>query len=572
MFFTTSRARKVRRFRPTATVLEVRRPVSSLALLPTVVSREIGGAADEGPRSGADPDAGLRRDRDVVIRPFLEPSSQRLPEAAIIATSPGDHPPTMSSPAADAAGTPDLRVAGTARDGTGTIPPLIPRDTMALAPHAVEDLAPPPDAMGVPTPTPPVQAERTLPPGTIRPLALVPTPATDREANPDPTPASGAVEAAPWTVGSSRIGTSAYSGGGQQPGGSGNPGDPTVTVDGSNVIGGLARATVMSPGGETIDTVTWLITGAVEEQDYTNAEGKIVDFPYPKGPIEVNGGSSSISFFWDEDPGAHTVSAAVTYADPWSGGGTDSETVTIVQPTVGRFVADTYPLEWVLRNNGDPWGFKLGTWQPPYGFSLGASVALPNSANESGNYGYIQKISAEITITNEQSGAHTFDTGGLVLDNNPIFDDPEDHGWLGFGSWNSLRLNPGDTLAHTEWDPKSPFDTPQFPLLNANVGNQPDPPIEMELDVEFETYLVYRSGGGIWVGIGKVGPWTVSGHRRLDPTTGNWDEVEPPQPAAPAGSNTVTITGGAYGPEFVTWTNFFTNFEFSPPYPDPTFP
>ncbi|MEJ7637112.1 MAG: hypothetical protein WKF75_03755 [Singulisphaera sp.] len=43
-----------------------------------------------------------------------------------------------------------------------------------------------------------------------------------------------------------------------------------------------------------------------------------------------------------------------------------------------------------------------------------------------------------------------------------------------------------------------------------------DTATEMKIDMKFEDWLVYRSGGGIWVAIGTVGPLNVSGHVRVN--------------------------------------------------------
>lgn len=91
-----------------------------------------------------------------------------------------------------------------------------------------------------------------------------------------------------------------------------------------------------------------------------------------------------------------------------------------------------------------------------------------------------------------------------MLDNNPAFNGPNAQGWLAFGSWNSDSLNPGDTVSNIEWQTGSPIDLVTLKAPFANVMSSPDPPIEVELNAQFETWLVYRSGSGIWVGIGKV--------------------------------------------------------------------
>lgn len=424
------------------------------------------------------------------------------------------------------------------------------------------------------------RVENLAPAGAIRPLTLAPTRTAKSGADAwtaDSVQASTAIDTNSPLHGSSFVGYSAQSGGGGGGGGSGNPGDPTVTITGGNVVGGDATATVTAPGGATINQVTWAITGAVERQDYTNAQGRIVNLPNPKPPVTVNGGSSSLQFYWDASPGAHTVSATVTYAAPWSGGGSDSETLTVVAPTVNRLVLDSYPLAWVNDLARDPFGmtmqpgFTLEGQNPPgttvRGFSLGASVTLPNTANQSGNYGFIQLTSMDLTITNNQTGAHTLNTGGLVLDNNSGFRLPTDQGWLGFVSWYSDPVNPGATVLNTAWTTGSPIDVVRLPVRNANVMGNPDPPIEMKIDVEFEDWLVYRSGNGIWVGIGKVGPLTVSGHQRFDAATKTWVEVAAPTP----GGLGVVVRGGPVGPQFVTWTGYLTSFDFSPPYPNPSF-
>ena len=426
-------------------------------------------------------------------------------------------------------------------------------------------------------------------PGVIRPVSLAP--AANANGVPpgtyaNPTGSVAVVASGAMTSGSAHIitprdGSGSGGGGG---GGSGNPGNPTVTVNGDNVVGGPTTATVVAPGGATFDSVSWKITGAAKSQSYTNASGTTADLPNPSAG-NSGGVSSSISFFWNATTGPETVVATVTYAAPFTGGGTsNTATVTVIAPAVtpNKFVIDSQPLVWLpnINGTGKP-GFTLQSTPPPptppdppvpivNGFSLGSEVTLPGTANQSGHYGFIQMVNATLTVTNKSTGPHVLTTNGFVLDNNPQFFLPNDSGWLSFGSWTSPQLNPGDTFSLPAWTkqvngPNSPVDTPGLAAPSATVAGLPDPPIEMNINVQFYDWLIYQSGSGLWVGIGKTNILTITGDEKLDPATNTWAPVG----ALIPGDKGVIVFGGPAGPTFVTWTGYLTATDFNPPYPNP---
>jgi hypothetical protein len=357
------------------------------------------------------------------------------------------------------------------------------------------------------------------------------------------------------------------------PNGYGNPGNPNLYLSGDNMVGGKATAVVTAAGGATITSVTWNIVGAVKGQDYTNASGAIIPLGNTAN-LPVSGPSTGISFYWNATPGNHAVTVTVTYGGMWSGSGSASVNTTVVQPTVSRFVLDSYGLNWDGNLNSPqagPPGFMLSDTQTSKGFSLGATVSLPATARYPGNFGFIQLISTTITITNQNTGVHTMSTGGYVLDNNPQYNTPNGAGWLGFGSWNSLLVPPGGSQTITEWTiPGAPIDAPQIPTFEANAGGSPDPAIEIEWDASFADWLIYHTStpdSGLWVGLAITPLFSVHGHEQFNTTTQTWSPVGTQSPSQPG----VIVTGfpNPNGPQFVNWTNYMTNFNYSPPYPTP---
>lgn len=352
-------------------------------------------------------------------------------------------------------------------------------------------------------------------------------------------------------------------------GGSGNPGNPILGVSGGNVVGAAVSASVTAPGVATFQTVTWNISGAETSQSYTNQTGTTTDLPNPT-PGTSGTGSSAIKFYWNATAGAHTVTATVTYAAPFTGGGTSNTvTFTVVAPTVtvNKLLIDSYPLVWQTNVDGaNHPGFTLQGTSGSNGFSLGSEVTLPNTATESGNYVFIQMASATLTVTNQSTGPHTLTTGGFVLDNNPQFTTPTSAGWLAY-AWTSDPVNPGGTVSVAAWsqNPTAPVDQPKLPAPSANTASGPDLPIEMNINLQFYDWLVYRSGSGIWVGIGKTNTLTVTGDEKLNTTTNTWAPVGALTPTA---GGTI-VYGGPAGPLFVTWTGYMTATDFSPPYSRP---
>ena len=278
------------------------------------------------------------------------------------------------------------------------------------------------------------------------------------------------------------------------------------------------------------------------------------------------------------NPGNPTVTVVptVTYAAPFTGGGTsNTATVTVIAPAVtpGKFVIDSNPLVWLTNVNGKGTpGFTL-QGAITNGFSLGSEVTLPGTANQSSHYGFIQMVNATLTVTNKSVGPHVLTTNGFVLDNNPQFNLPTDLGWLSFTSWISRQLNPGDTFSLPAWTkqvngPNSPVDTPRLYAPFGNVAGVDDPPIEMKINIQFYDWLIYQSGSGLWVGIGKTDTLTVTGDEKLDPATNTWSPVGALTPDGPG----EIVTGGPAGPTFVTWTGYLTATDFNPPYAVPYWP
>ncbi len=371
------------------------------------------------------------------------------------------------------------------------------------------------------------------------------------------------------------------SGGGVGRGGfgytSGSPGDPTIDLGSiNNVVGGDMRVTVGAPGSATFSSVSWEIPNAEQVQPYSNQKGSTTPLANPIAS-NVGGSSSSIQFFWDNTTGAHTIKVTVTYAAPFSGMGTASASVSIVAPTVNSLALDSYPLVWRDSLGGGFPGFTLyGAGVPPTptgsGLSPAAEVTLPADAMQSGNYAFIQMASFDYVVTNPQTGNHTLITNGLVLDNNPKFKGPTGQGWLAFESWMSDRVAPGATVSNTAFAPYSSMnaavDAINIIAPTATANGNPDPANEANLILfQVTDWLVYRSGNGIWVGIGKTGNLSVTGHEKLAGTPPVWSPVGALTPAA-----FVVIPGGGAGPTFVTWGDFMTDHDFSPPYRDPAFP
>jgi len=384
-------------------------------------------------------------------------------------------------------------------------------------------------------------------------------------------------------VGSPMDSSGGGQGGGGGSGGSGNPGNPTLSfgtlnnVPGpNNVVGGDMLVNVVAPGTvATFATVTWEVTGAEQSQNYTNQTGSMTQLTNPYAGV-VGGHSPALKFAWDATAVTHTIKVTVLYAAPFSGTGTATTSVAVVAPTVNSLVMDSYPLAWFnpLPNSSFP-GFTLqggpGNGFPAgAGLSPGASVTLPATATTPGRYGFIQMASLSYVVTNPATGNHTLTSNGFVLDNDPNFKNANDFGWPAFGGWASLTVNPGATVSNTPFtgtqaQPVIPLDVPRLGALTAiDVNGANDPPNEANLTFQISDWLVYQSGGGCWVGIGKTNTLLANGDEKLAGNPLTWSPNGALTPAPPG----VVIGGGGVAPTFVAWTDYMTHNDFNPQYPN----
>ena len=521
---------------PILDALETRETVSSLAMMPVLATAMT-------PRSEVSPPGGRGPVRATGIVPSevvtLPTMPSRKPEVGFTSRS---RPIVSTPPAPNRVASPSSKVGSS---GTESNIPVSP--TISIAPRSIAPA--PPAAAGVGSQAVPIGGTATSP-GAIRPLALAPP-------SPD-APASAPVAAdsprsspqAPSTAGQGTAVTPSYSSGG------GNPGNPTITyvtnagMDSSeSIVGGWAKVTLSAPAA--LQSVTWQVSGAMKSQSYTNAKGKTTPLPSPANPDWTNGTSSQLTFYWDASPGIHNISASVVYAGNRGSGTSNAVPITVLAPKVDSFKVDYTKNGWGDVTGGGVYGFHLD----PRGLTYNAQVSLGNSADASGSFAFIQVISENSKNTNKNSGLHSYNTGGYVLDNFPSLTQPTDPGYLLGGTHIYGPINPGGSASTPV-----PTDLDDDPRVAFRTNGGMDTALELDVEKQIVTNLVFKTTRGLWVGLSQTTVFSMTGSETYDTKAATWSSV--PGSLSPAQAGTLSNLDGL---RFVTWTNYYTQFGWDPP-------
>ena len=322
-------------------------------------------------------------------------------------------------------------------------------------------------------------------------------------------------------------------------------------VRGHVLIGDQFSATVSSINGSPpIKQVVWQATGTVESQTYINQSGSYVvqqskTSQYGEEIAQMPN-SADFGTYCDNQPGTHTVTATVTFADGVSTSKT--ENVIAVAPNVDSFEVIAAPFRWEPDQTGRP-GFQCETGHP---HTMSATVTVPVDANipSGGEIGLIQMVNATETITNRISGVHVLNTGGFVLDTLPYAENENGADYLYVDSLESCDNEGTGSFSVNDY----PFTT--WDGLRSGTDKTTgefDPVTNVKTSKTIEAHLVFRPSGGIWVNLATASPIVMTGEEEYDFDTDTWSAVSPGTP-----NNTSPMpTHQDYN--IVTWTNWYGN-------------
>jgi len=328
------------------------------------------------------------------------------------------------------------------------------------------------------------------------------------------------------------------------------------SVSNNPIIGAPVSVTVQSINNSpNFQKVVWDVTGAVQTEPYVNSLGSFK----PQGQvIDQFGGLNQpaatptdlFKSYWGNTPGTYTITATPTFTDGFQAP-SQSVTVTVVAPTVNSFTVTSTPFAWMT--NPPDTGFSVTN-----PITLAASVSVPDLGNpftSAGTIGLIQKINYTETMTNANTGQHTFDTKGLVLDTLPTAKDPAGTDYLYVGSSTSIANKATSSFSVTD-----------TPLAAYHAGTDPatgkfDTALNEKATITLEDHLVYQPSGGIWVNLSTANSIVMTGEESYNTTTQKWSDVVPSTPniTAPMPTN--------QDYNIVTWAGWFGNTTWSPSYP-----
>ena len=377
--------------------------------------------------------------------------------------------------------------------------------------------------------TSPQQANPSAGAGAIRPLSMAPTNSGAASALTAAVAAAAGAEQAGLAAQPSTLGGS---------GGGGGSNNPTIRFSGDNVVGGAGEVVLSAPSGLSLQSVTWQISGAEQSQSFVNSKGSVTDLPNPDGPLPEAGSTAQIDFFWNLQTGDHTISASVVYANNAGSGTSNTVTVNVVAPSVSSYKVTYTPLVWGTIPSTGTTGFFL----TPPGMTYSATVSLPAAANTSGQFLFAQLTSWNNTDTTAKTGVHQYNTNGYVLDNPLSMPNPGDPGYP-IAGMTPITVNPG---GQASTQPGAPSDVP----YQAYLGSGNDFARELKVNMQFVSYVVFKTQNGIWVGLGSSPALTLIGDEAWQ--NGAWTANGAPSPA-----NGGTLNGNS-SLQWMTWTGYRT--------------
>lgn len=336
------------------------------------------------------------------------------------------------------------------------------------------------------------------------------------------------------------------SGGGS--GGGGSDGGISWSGGGQGIVGGAVNVWVAAAyNEETITSVTWSIPEAVKSQTYNNSGGTNTLFSGTQTDTWAGGavGFDSWSGYWNAQTDYRTISVTVetnlgTFSHTW-----DPIYVTAPDGSLSVTQAATQQSDVYDTSTTPP------TLTYPGGAIVGGNAnnqtaivmtgSTPQYAGSGGEFAVIQKINATVTIVSKnaagQNVTHQLQTGNVV-DNDPAAQSSEYSFFLEGGV---LFCDNGQTVTH-EFN-----DIPSTPYM-AGAG---ETPVSVTMQYDFQDYLVFAGGGGIWVSLGHT-DYSMSGTLNWQngpnaaPTAAN---LTPNAPQTPAFQDELSL---------VDWSNFFT--------------
>jgi hypothetical protein len=333
--------------------------------------------------------------------------------------------------------------------------------------------------------------------------------------------------------------------------------DPTYAIIGAPFSGNV----VSINNSPQFKQVVWQATGVVQSETYVNSMGSFT----PQSTVTHKFGGQNqppvtstdvFGFYWGNTPGTYSITATATFTDGVTV--SDSQSVTVIAPSVNSFTVTSTPWAW-QPDQINQTGFTV---QNP--ITMTASVYIPDSidgANFAGTISLIQKVDMTETVTNFISGVHVIDTHGLVLDTPTAATDPAGHNFLYQYQPPLTYISAGSSGSWSTSDiPKSLWNTGVDKASGKN-----DTAMDVKTSVTLEDHLVFQPSSGIWVNLATSTPIVMTGEEAFKQNpdgTWSWSDVVASTPS----NTTVMATHQDYN--IVTWTNWYGNpaITWNPPY------
>lgn len=350
-----------------------------------------------------------------------------------------------------------------------------------------------------------------------------------------------------------------------------------ISGAGDAIIGGSYSAVVATvASGATIRSVTWQITNAVESQAFDNMSGETNPFV---GLTDPGGGgfnppvsSDDVGFWWGASPGLQTITATVTFVDGFVSP-PQTYQVYVTQPTGSSLAVDSPAYSWVQQNidpnNKQNYpGFEAGG-KDGVGFTVTGQTYLPAGSGDGAEIGIIQKVNRVQSLQNDITGPHTVNYGGFLLDNRPP-DEPDAPGYMLVESAEFPAGSPPQFVTFN--------DAPSAFIIQGQMpGTQGfknyDFCARITVNFQFQDFLEFKPGGGIWVQLQSTPTFSFSGDYKFDEATQTWGPTGNPPPDGPPNPSPSrdTTIDGSDDLGFTNWTDFAGDGyrDWSPTYPYP---
>jgi len=290
-------------------------------------------------------------------------------------------------------------------------------------------------------------------------------------------------------------------------------------------VGALVTIQTTSlPPGYDLQSATW--AGGTDFKSYFSQDGG----NHPNVPQSVVTGvptnQFTYTFIADTNPRNYTITANVVYTN--GAHGTSVMNFTTQKPSASLAVFDRGSTKIYVPPNplaGLGASVQYDNWGPPNpGFpaNAGMRIEATTSALETGDsFMFLQTVQASRTAVinlhlgmGNQNIKWTDGIGGTALDtfnksNTVAYQTDSTSAFPTVFQW---TMNPGDTPKKNKLsDTPDAFSTNAGEIVSLDVGAVPqgeNPPVVVP--ETFETYLMYRPQGGVWVSIAEL-DWNWSG-------------------------------------------------------------